>query len=232
MFYQPPDLSVSAAVLTSVQRAVAASKKRPLFLAFGLGLVTFGVLGNHLLAGRNTKLSWDIEVTAWAFVLVLAGFLLVLRVLQPQLKTASLFAFALALVTVYSLIYAWTIGLLLVSSRGDYGHCEELIRGVSTSAPIPPSAFDPTKRAVFCMVANYGLFRTRYQILDIYGITDRATQDAILLKLTQVRHAEHTEVIQVLFFEKENVRLWKSDMNSASGGARGPESPLRIAVVH
>ena len=82
------------------------------------------------------------------------------------------------------------------------------------------------------MVANYGLFRTRYQILDIYGITDRATQDAILLKLTQVRHAEHTEVIQVLFFEKENVRLWKSDMNSASGGERGPGSPLRIAVVH
>src|SRR5277367_3706836 len=116
MFDETPEFSISAAMLMSVQRAVAACKKRPVFLTFGLALVTFGVLCNHFLAGRSTRLTWDIVVTAWAFVLVLAGFLCLLRVLQPQFKIASLFALALALVTVYSLIYAWTVSLLFISS--------------------------------------------------------------------------------------------------------------------
>jgi len=231
MFGDTPIFSSPASGPTMIQRAVALSKGSPYFFTFGWGLFALGLLCNYLLAGRRTTLRWDMEVTATALVLVVAGLLLVLHALRPQLSDAVHFALAIVSVTIYGLIYAYTLGLLILSSSGDYGHCEDMIENASATAPLPPAAFDPMRKAVFCLEGNYGLFRTRYQILEVYGITDRATQDAILQQLDRVRHVENTEAIQVLFYEKENVRLWKNSKNGASGGERGPESLLRIALI-
>jgi hypothetical protein len=222
---------ISTTSATLIQCAVARGKKSPFPLSFGCGLVVLGVLCNRVLAGQTTMLSWDIAVTGCALILVLTGLLLILHVLWSRLSNWGLFALAVVLVLVYSLVYAFTLGLLFIGSRGDYGHCREMIQSVAATAPIPASAFNPTEPAVFCLEGNYGLFRTRYQILQVYGVTGRAKQDAILVKLKQVRHIENTEAIQVLFYQRENVVFWRNDKNGASGGTRGPESLLRIAVV-
>lgn len=232
MFGETPNFATSATYPTLIERAVTLRKKSLFPLFFGCGLIALGVLCNYLLAGQSTRLSWDISVTACALVLVLTGLLLVLHALWPRLSNFGLFALASVFVLIYSLAYAFTLGLLFIGSSGDYGHCEQMIASVSATAPIPPSAFHPTQRAVFCNEGNYGLFRTRYQILQVYGVSERAKQDAILVKLKQVKYAENTEAMQVLFYERENVLFWRNDKNGASGGTRGPESLLRIAVVH
>jgi hypothetical protein len=144
----------------------------------------------------------------------------------------ALLAIGIICATIYSLVYVFTLMLLFVASRGDYGHCDQMIQTAAASGRVPPSAFDPTRPAGFCMVANYGLFRTRYQILGVYGVTDRNAQDAILGGLKQLRHDENTEAIQVLFYEKENVKILRSVKNGTNGGTRGPEILLRTAVVH
>jgi hypothetical protein len=128
-------------------------------------------------------------------------------------------------------VYATNLALLMVSSRGDYGHCDQIKRAIVETVPIPPSAFNPAEPALACLVGNYGLFRTHYQTVLVYGVTGPAQQDAILLQLKRLRKAVNAEAIQVLFYEKENVRTWKA-ASGASGGERGPETITRTAVVH
>jgi hypothetical protein len=163
---------------------------------------------------------------------VLAGLVLVVHAWWPPLSNLGLLALAAVLVSIYSLVYVFLLGLLFLGSQGDYGHCQEMIQTVVVTAPIPASAFRPTEPAIFCREGNYGLFGTRHQILEVYGTADRAKQDAILAKLDQAKPSENTEAIQVLFYEKENVLFWKKDRGGANGGTRGPESLIRIAVVH
>ena len=129
---------------------------------------------------------------------MLAGLFLVLHTLWPRFSNSGLYASAVGFVLIYSLVYAFTIGLLLIGSRGDYGHCEAMIQSIAATAPIPPSAFSPTQPAVSCLEGNYGLFRTRYQILQIYGVSDPAKQDLIVVKLKQIKNAENTEAMQIL----------------------------------
>lgn len=231
MFEEKPTFSSSPTHSTLIQQAVALSERSPFFLSVGFGLIALSVLCNSLLAGRSIRLWWDIGETACALLLLVTGLVLVTHAFWPQLTRAVLLALAIVLVTSYGLIYVFTLGLLFVSSRGDYGHCEQTIQSVTATTPIPPSAFNPAQKAVFCLEGNYGLFRTRYQILEVYGVADRTTQDAILVQLNRVRDIENTEAIQVLFYEKENVKFWKNDKNGASGGRREPESLLRIALV-
>ncbi len=232
MFGETPNFANSATYRTLIQRAATLSKKSLLSLFFGCGLIALGVLCNYLLAGQSTRLSWDISVTACGLMFVLAGLFLVLHTLWPRFSNSGLYASAVGFVLIYSLVYAFTIGLLLIGSRGDYGHCEAMIQSIAATAPIPPSAFSPTQPAVSCLEGNYGLFRTRYQILQIYGVSDPAKQDLIVVKLKQIKNAENTEAMQILFYESENVLFWRNDKNGASGRTRGTESLLRIAVVH
>ena len=206
--------------------------KRRNLLFLGCGFVASAVLCNYVLAGRSTSLLWDALVTGIALGLLLCGLILVVRALRPKLNNFGLVLFAIGVVSSYGVVYAITIGLLVVSSESDYGHCEEMIQSIAATAPIPMSAFDPSHPAVFCKVGNYGLFRTRYQVLEVYGVSDRAKQDEILMRLKQTKHRLNTQAVQVLFYEKENVQFRKNDKNGSSEGIRGPESVLRIATVH
>src|ERR1700690_960906 len=232
MFGENPTFALSETYPASIRNVIVRCKNSPYTVSLACGLVVLGLLCNYVLSGRTTNLHEDIGVTGLALLLVLAGMLLGVRVLWPQMTPTALLAIGIICATIYCLVYVFTLGLLFVSSRGDYGHCEQMIHGVAATASIPPSAFDPAHPAAFCLEGNYGLFRTRYQILQIYGVAERKTQDAILVSLNRVRQAENTESIQVLFYERENVHLWHNDKNGASGGTRGPEILLRTAVVH
>ena len=232
MFGETPTFATSATYPTLMQRVITRCKNNPFLVFLGCGLIVLGLSCNYVLAGRTTRLGWDVAVTIFGLLLMVPGLLIVLHVIWPRLSTVGLLAVGILSATIYSLVYVFTLGLLFISSRGDYGHCEQMIQSVAATAPIPPSAFDPTQPAAFCREGNYGLFRTRYQILEIYAITERKTQDAILVSLKRVRRAENTESIQVLFYERENVQFWHNDKNGVSGGNRGPEVLLRTAVVH
>ena len=74
------------------------------------------------------------------------------------------------------------------------------------------------------------MFFKRFDVVYIYGVTDMEAQNRILKQFAEYHHANRTRSIRVRFLEKENWTTWNYP-GGASGGSRGPEKVIRLAVI-
>jgi hypothetical protein len=117
------------------------------------------------------------------------------------------------------------------SGVGAFADCEGLRGAAASSGNVPESLSVPGGPAVSCQTGLFGMFLTRYDVLNVYGVTASATQGRVLQNLENYRRTSHTKPIRVEFYEKENWTSWHNEKNGASGGRRGPERLIREAVV-
>jgi hypothetical protein len=75
------------------------------------------------------------------------------------------------------------------------------------------------------------MFLTRYDVLNIYGVTTSVAQTRVLGNLKNFRRASNTKPLTVEFYEKENWTSWHNEKSGASGGKRGPEKLIREVVI-
>jgi hypothetical protein len=133
-------------------------------------------------------------------------------------------------------IAAWIIGGLIIaycyafinaitSASENSDQCKALEAAAIAGHHIPMSVSQPNTPAAFCELGvHFPLLRTYFTVF-IYGVLDRAQQDAIV---TSLRNAPRPNAKKILvqFFEKENWRPWSDPNSGRSGGNRGPETPI------
>jgi len=140
---------------------------------------------------------------------------------------------AIPIALLYGLLY---VGIEFTdewrSSRaGAFADCQGLRDAAASSAELPESLSVPGGPAVSCQTGLFGMFLTRYDVLNVYGVTASAAQARVLQSLENFRRASHAKPIRVEFYEKENWISWHNEKNSATGGRRGPEKLIREAVI-
>jgi hypothetical protein len=134
-------------------------------------------------------------------------------------------------------IAAWILGGLIIAycyafinaittaSENSY-QCKALESAAITGHRIPMSVSQPNTPAAFCELGvHFPLLRTYFTVF-IYGVIDRAQQDAIVTSLCNAPRDPNAKKILVQFFEKENWRSWSDPKTGRSGGNRGPETPI------
>jgi hypothetical protein len=115
-------------------------------------------------------------------------------------------------------IAAWIIGGLVIA------YCYAFINAI-TGHKIPASVSQPGKPAAFCELGVHFPLLNTYFTVFIYGVLDRAQQDAIVSSLRSAPRPNGKRLL-VQFFEKENWRPWSDPSSGRSGGNRGPEHPI------
>jgi hypothetical protein len=106
---------------------------------------------------------------------------------------------------------------------------------------VPQSVSSPGKPAVFCGNAEYGILRSRYQVLEIYSVPMDA-QNVVLAAVSRTRHRWNGEGVQVVFYQRENWRIggpYNADGTLADkdgivipgSATRGPEKIERVSVI-
>ena len=136
-------------------------------------------------------------------------------------------AFAIV-ITVYCLIYAPPRIFDFDQNASD--QFEALTQAATNAAVIPQSVSDPKRVGVFASSAWYGMFFTRFDVISIYGVTGRESQDRILQTFGDYHRIHSTRPLHVQFYERENWSTWQG-ANGVSGGRRGPEKVVRCAVI-
>lgn len=113
------------------------------------------------------------------------------------------------------------------------GDCEALCQTVAATVKVPPSASDPSRPAVSCQTAMFGMFLRRCDVILLYGVTERSEEDRALQSLSEYRQRMHTKPIRVQFYEKENVIPFHDKEGKAISGSgqRGPERLIRVATI-
>ena len=101
---------------------------------------------------------------------------------------------------------------------------------VAQTHVVPQSVSSPGRPAVFCEKMEYGILRSHYQVLDIYGVPADA-QHVVLSAVSSAHHRFDSEAVQVVFYHGENWRTWTNKDGSVSGASRGPEKIERVAAV-
>lgn len=131
-------------------------------------------------------------------------------------------------VAVYCLIYAPS--RIFDFDQNPSDQLEALTQAATTVAVIPQSVSVPKRVGVFGVSARYGMFFTRFDVVRVYGVTQKESQDRILQQFGEYHRTHRTRPLHVQFYERENWTTWEGS-NGVSGGARGPERMVRCAVI-
>jgi hypothetical protein len=137
--------------------------------------------------------------------------------------------------------YSPQVLLFGISESDDYGRCQDLVVAVVQTNVVPQSVSRPGQPAVFCSNAEYGILRSRYQVLQIYSVPMDA-QNVVLAAVSSTHQRLNGEGVQVVFYQRENWRigapynadgtLADKDGTVVPGSAtRGPEKIERVSVI-
>jgi hypothetical protein len=119
--------------------------------------------------------------------------------------------------------YAFINAITTASENSD--QCKALESATVTGHKIPASVSQPGKPAAFCELGVHFPLLNTYFTVFIYGVLDRAQQDAIVSSLRSAPRPNGKRIL-VQFFDKENWRPWSDPSSGRSGGNRGPETPI------
>lgn len=134
-----------------------------------------------------------------------------------------MFGFVL-LVGAYALAYF----MVTNTSGDDVLECVSIAKAVQAKHQIPPSVSTPGRPAIFCDKGVRLPFLNSYDMVILYGVTNRIEQDAIVVTLENCRHESHiTRNILLRFIDKENWITWSNSGTGNSGGHRGSELATR-----
>jgi hypothetical protein len=173
---------------------------------------------------------WDTICSLGDAVGILSGVMILARSLRPYVSTTRSMVLASALLIAFIGWYPWSALVLAVQKSGDLGHCQDFVDAAVQTNVVPQSVSAPGQPAVFCEIAEYGILRSRYQVVGIYSVP-RDQQREVLTALTTAHQHVNGAPVQVLFYERENWQTWTSKDGRFTGGSRGPEKIQRVAVL-
>jgi hypothetical protein len=116
---------------------------------------------------------------------------------------------------------------MTTTSSEDLWECTVIVKAIEAEHRIPPSLSAPGRPGVFCDKGVHLPFLNAYDTVVVYGVTDRAEQDAIIVTLANIRHESYVRKVRLQFIDKENWTTWSDPRSGRRGGDRGPESPSR-----
>lgn len=184
---------------------------------------------------------WDAVCTLGGVVATLYGFMAMVRACAPNVSLTLLRVLAAVLLVSY---IGWGLFSFLglgFEMSGDLGHCQDLIDAAVHTNAVPQSVSSPGQPAVFCSIAEYGILRSRYQVIETYSVP-RDQQQRVLTALTVAHRRLNGAAVQLVFYQRENWRVggpYNADGTPAdkdgtviTGSAtRGPEKIERVAVI-
>jgi hypothetical protein len=206
-------------------------------LWLGPALLISGLVLNYGVEHLSLSLALELILPIVAVWLAAAGMLLLLSPLWDKGASSSVNHRLLAS-TLTGLFLAVIFGVIFLTAEfsdkgvGSYPERAGLEQVVTSSVTVPQSISVPSRQAVFFQTAMFGVFLRRYDIVLIYGVTERAAQDRVLQNLTEYRRKHRTKPMRVEFYEKENwTPIAYDQQGKGVGGQRGPENLLRVATI-
>jgi len=210
-------------------------------IILGVVLVLAGLCVGTLLPPMRYSIWWDAVCTIGGVVAILYGLMAVVRACAPYVSLTLLRVIGTALLVSY---IGWGFFAFLGSAfqkSGDLGHCQDFIDAAVHTNAVPQSVSSPGQPAAFCAIAEYGILRSSYQVIETYSVP-RNQQQTVLAALTTAHHRVNGAAVQVVFYEKENWRIggpYNADGTLADKGgtvipgsaSRGPEKIQRIAII-
>jgi hypothetical protein len=103
-------------------------------------------------------------------------------------------------VAAYCLIYAQS----RVFDFGGNSQLEALTQAATNVAVIPQSVSVPERVGVFGYSAKFGMFFTRFDVVIVYGVTQKESEDRILQQFGAYHRAHRTRPLRVQFYDREN----------------------------
>jgi len=193
-------------------------------------LVLAGLCIGTLLPPLRRSIWWDAVCSVGGVVAILWGLAAIARACALNVSPAVFRVVRNALLVSYIAWYLFSF-LLSVGDKTGNGHCQDFWDAVVQTNVVPQSVSSPRQPAVFCSEAEYGIFRSRYQLLWTYGVP-RDQQHKVLAAVTTARHRANGVAVQVVFYERENWQVQTAaDDKTVIGGSRGPEKIQRVAVI-
>ncbi len=184
---------------------------------------------------------WDAVCTIGGVVAILYGFMAMVRACAPNVSLTLLRVIRTVLLVSYIGWGLFSFLALTFQKSGDLGHCQDFIDAAVHTNAVPQSVSSPGQPAAFCSVAVYGILRSRYQVIETYGVP-RDQQQKVLTALTTAHHRVNGAAVQVVFYQRENWRVggpYNADGTLAdkdgtvipSSATRGPEKIERVSVI-
>jgi hypothetical protein len=206
----------------------------------GIVLVLAGLCVGTLLPPMRYSLWWDAVCSLGGVFGILSGFVIIVRACAPKVPLGLLRIVSIVLLVSY---IGWCLFLFLALGLEwpDLGHCQDFINAANQTKVIPQSISSPGQPAVFCQEAEYGIFRSRYQVLQIYSVP-RDAQNVVLAAVRSALQRLKSQPVQVVFYQRENWRIggpYNADGTLADKGGtiipgsatRGPEKIERVSVI-
>jgi hypothetical protein len=184
---------------------------------------------------------WDAVCTIGGVVAILYGFMAIVRACAPNVSLRLLRIVLTVLLVSYIGWYLFLFLGLGLEWSGDLGHCQDFIDAAVHTNAVPQSVSSPGQPAAFCSIAEYGILRSRYQVLQIYSVP-RDAQNVVLAAVSSTRHRLNSGGVQVVFYQRENWRIggpYNADGTLADkdgivipgSATRGPEKIERVSVL-
>ena len=174
---------------------------------------------------------WDAVFTLGGVVAILYGFMAMVRACAPNVSLTLLQVLRTVLLVSYIGWGLFSFLALAFQKSGDLGHCQDFIDAAVHTNAVPQSVSSPGQPAAFCSIAEYGILRSRYQVIETYGVP-RDQQQEVLTALTTAHRRLNGAAVQLVFYERENWQVQTAaDNKTVIGGTRGPEKIQRVAVI-
>jgi hypothetical protein len=203
--------------------------------------VLAGLCVGTLLPPMRYSLWWDAVCSLGGVVGILYGFVVIVRACAPNVSLRLLRIARTVLIVSYIGWYLFSLLGLGLEWSGDLGHCQDFVDAANQTSVVSQSVSSPGQPAVFCSIAEYGILRSRYQVIETYGVP-RDQQQRVLTALTVAHRRLNGAAVQLVFYQRENWRIggpYNADGTLADkdgtvipgSATRGPEKIERVSVI-
>lgn len=173
---------------------------------------------------------WDVICALGGVVAILYGATAIVRACAPNSSLTLLRVVRRVLFGAFIGWYLFSFLASAVQKSVDLGHCHDLIDAAIQTNVIPQSVSSPGQAAAFCSMADYGILRSSYQVIETYSVP-RDQQGKVLAAVTATYHRVNGAPVQVVFYDRENWQVQRARDGKVIGGSRGPEKIQRVAVI-
>jgi hypothetical protein len=147
--------------------------------------------------------------------------------MKSDVKRRRVGRFVALLVVCVSLLYGYMYILAATTSADDLLECKAITRAAESHQGSLQSTSSSGRGAMYCDAGVDLPFLIKYDRVTVYGVTDTADEDRILLTLKSLRQQFRARRILVAFYKTEN---WQTRSDPKTGnkvGYRGPETIIR-----
>lgn len=174
---------------------------------------------------------WDAVCSLGGAVAILYGLTTIARSCAPKVSPTLLRVARNVLLVSYVGWYLFSFLVLAFQKSGDLGHCQDFVDALAQTNVVPESVSSPGRPAVFCLMAEYGILRSRYQVIETYSVPP-FQYDKLATAVTIAHQRVNGAAVQLVFYDRENWQVQTAaDGKTVIGGSRGPEKIQTVRVI-